>query len=120
MSGQAGVAMSLSGFLQLGASTVIFLIAATIAKHWAMAPSLGKLLLTLALYSAGNLIMLRLVREFGMASAFSLSAVIQLVAVNVIALAWFGEKLNVFQSGGLVLAVVAVALITFGPALAGR
>ena len=56
--------------------------------------NLGKLLLTLALYSAGNLVMLRLVRDFGMASAFSLSAVIQLVAVNVIALAWFGERLN--------------------------
>ena len=112
--------MSLFGFLQLAASTGIFLIAATVAKHWALAPTLGKLLVTLALYSAGNLIMLRLVREFGMASAFSLSAVIQLVAVNVIALAWFGERLNLYQTGGLVMAVVAVALITFGPAIGGR
>jgi len=112
--------MSLSGFLQLGASTMIFLLAATVAKQWALAPTLGKLLLTLLLYSAGNLIMLRLVREFGMASAFSLSAVIQLVAVNVIALAWFGERLNVLQSGGVVLAIVAVGLITFGPAIGGR
>ena len=112
--------MSLSGLLQLGASTVIFLTAAMVAKSWAMAPGLGKLLLTLALYSAGNLIMLRLVREFGMASAFSLSAVIQLVAVNVIALAWFGERLNALQSGGIVLAVLAVALITLGPAIGGR
>lgn len=112
--------MSLSGFLQLGASTAIFLIAATVAKHWALAPTLGKLLLTLALYSLGNLIMLRLVREFGMASAFSLSAVIQLVAVNVIALAWFGERLNTLQSGGIVLAILAVGLITFGPAISGR
>jgi len=112
--------MSLAGFLQLGVSTVIFLLAATVAKHWALAPTIGKLVLTLVLYSAGNLIMLRLVREFGMASAFSLSAVIQLVAVNVIAIAWFGERLNAFQSGGIVLAIVAVALITFGPALGGR
>ena len=58
--------------------------------------------------------MLRLVREFGMASAFSLSAVIQLVAVNVIALAFFGERLNALQSGGIVLAIVAVGLITLG------
>ena len=60
--------------------------------------------------------MLRLVREFGMASAFSLSAVIQLVAVNVIALAWFGERLTGLQSAGIVLAIVAVGLITLGPA----
>ncbi len=109
--------MSISGLLQLAASTVIFLLAATVAKGWALQPSLGKLLLTLLLYSAGNLIMLRLVREFGMASAFSLSAVIQLVAVNVIALAWFGEKLGIAQSAGVCLAIFAVGLITLGPFL---
>lgn len=112
--------MSLFGIVQLGISTVIFLIAATAAKAWALSPSLGKLLLTLALYSAGNLIMLRLVREFGMATAFSLSAVIQLVAVNVIALAWFGEHLSAVQSAGIVLAIVAVGLITLGPALGAK
>lgn len=108
--------MSLFGLLQLGLSTVIFLMAATVAKSWALAPGIGKLLLTLLLYSAGNLVMLRLVREFGMASAFSLSAVIQLVAVNVIALAWFGERLSVLQGSGIALAILAVGLITFGPA----
>ena len=108
--------MSLSGFLQLALSTVIFLLAATVAKSWALAPGIGKLVLTLLLYSAGNLIMLRLVREFGMASAFSLSAVIQLVAVNVIALAWFNERLSVMQGSGIALAILAVGLITLGPA----
>jgi multidrug transporter EmrE-like cation transporter len=116
-SGTTGIdQVTLSGFLQLAASTAVFLVAATVAKSWALAPGLGKLVLTLLLYSAGNLIMLRLVREFGMASAFSLSAVIQLVAVNVIALAWFGEHLTMLQSAGIVLAIVAVALITLGPA----
>ena len=93
------------------------LLAATVAKSWALAPGMGKLVLTLLLYSAGNLVMLRLVREFGMASAFSLSAVIQLVAVNVIALSWFGERLSVMQGSGIALAILAVGLITFGPAL---
>jgi hypothetical protein len=109
--------MSLFGLLQLGLSTAIFLLAATVAKSWALAPGAGKLVLTLLLYSAGNLVMLRLVREFGMASAFSLSAVIQLVAVNVIALSWFGERLSVTQGSGIALAILAVGLITFGPAL---
>ena len=109
--------MSQFGFIQLGIATAIFLLAAVVAKSWALTPSLGKLLLTLLLYSAGNLIMLRLVREFGMSSAFSLSAVLQLVAVNVIALAWFGERLSFTQSSGVVLAIVAVGLITLGPSL---
>ena len=107
--------MSLFGLVQLGISTAIFLLAATVAKSWALSPSTGKLLLTLLLYSAGNLVMLRLVREFGMSSAFSLSAVIQLVAINVIALAWFGERLSFMQSSGIALAIIAVGLVTIGP-----
>ncbi|MFU0506800.1 hypothetical protein [Pseudaminobacter sp. NGMCC 1.201702] len=112
--------MTLSGISQLAATTAIFLFAAAVAKSWALAPGIGKLVLTLLLYSLGNLIMLRLVREFGMSSAFSLSAVIQLVAVNVIALAYFGERLGAVQSAGLVLAVVAVGMIMFGPAAGGK
>jgi drug/metabolite transporter (DMT)-like permease len=112
--------LSFSGLLQLGFSTVIFLLAATAAKQWGLAPSLGKILLTLALYSLGNLIMLRLIREFGMSVSFSLSAVIQLVSVNVVALVFFGERVNALQATGIVLAIAAVALITLGPYLQGR
>ena len=112
--------MSILGGLQLGFATVIFLLAATVAKQWALAPSPGKIVLALALYSLGNLIMLRLVRDFGMATAFSLSAVIQLVAVNLIALAYFGERLGMVQGAGIALAVAAVAMITLGPAAGGR
>ena len=108
------------GALQLGFATIIFLLAATVAKQWALAPGLGKIVLALALYSLGNLIMLRLVRDFGMATAFSLSAVIQLVAVNLIALAYFGERLGMVQGAGIALAVAAVAMITLGPAAGGR
>ena len=112
--------MSFWGLLQLGGATIIFLLAAVVAKHWALAPGIGKIVLALALYSAGNLIMLKLVRDFGMASAFSLSAVIQLVAVNLIALIYFGERLSVVQGAGVVLAVVAVAMITLGPSTSGQ
>jgi multidrug transporter EmrE-like cation transporter len=112
--------VSLSGLLQLGLSTVIFLLAAMSAKSWALTPSIGKIVLTLALYSLGNLIMLRLIREFGMSVSFSLSAVIQLVAVNVVALAWFGESVTSIQAVGIALAIVSVALITLGPQIAGR
>ena len=112
--------MNLWGMIWLGIATVIFLLAATVAKHWAVAPHVGKVVLALALYSAGNLIMLRLVRDFGMATAFSLSAVIQLVAVNLIALIYFRESLGMVQGAGVVLAVVAVVMITLGPAASGR
>jgi len=74
----------------------------------------------LALYTAGNLIMLRLIREFGMGVALSLSAVIQLVAVNLVAFFWFGERVGAIEGVGIVMAVAAVALITLAPWFAAR
>lgn len=112
--------MSLSGALQLIASTLIFLAAASAAKAWALAPGIPKIILTLALYTLGNLIMLRLVREFGMSVAFSLSAVIQLIAVNLVALLYFGETLSGTQGIGILLAIASVAVISVGPYIGGR
>jgi glucose uptake protein GlcU len=112
--------VNLFGLAQLGLSTLIFLFAATAAKQWALAPGFGKIVLTLALYSLGNLIMLRLIKDFGMSISFSLSAVIQLVAVNVVALAFYGERMTTLQAAGVVLAIVSVALITLGPYFQGR
>ncbi len=112
--------MSALALLLLGLSTLVFLLAATVLKQWALDPGLGRLVVTLALYSLGNLIMMRIVRESGMATAFSVSAVIQLVAVNLIAVVYFSERLAPIQAVGVALAVVAVVLITLGPSLAGK
>ncbi|MET3649932.1 hypothetical protein [Phyllobacterium ifriqiyense] len=73
------------------------------------------MVLTLILYTIGNLILLRLVRDFGMASAFTLSALLQLVAVNAIAIFYFSGKLPAAQLAGILLAVTAVGLITLSP-----
>ena len=86
--------MNMSALLQLAASTIVYVLAAGSAKSWALAPSAGKILATLALYTIGNLIMLRLVRTFGMSAAFSVTAVLQLVAINAVAILVFGEKLG--------------------------
>jgi multidrug transporter EmrE-like cation transporter len=112
--------MSFAGLAQLGASTIVFLLAATAAKGWTLAPSWPRLVLVLGLYTIGNLIMLRLIRDFGMGVALSLSAVIQLAAVTVVAFAWFGERVNLVQGAGIVVAIAAVALITVGPYISAR
>ncbi|QDZ00742.1 hypothetical protein FQ775_10285 [Nitratireductor mangrovi] len=112
--------MSAWGLLQLVISTAIFLAAASVAKAWALAPSSGRLVLTLALYTIGNLVMLRLIRDFGMGVALSLSAVIQLVAVNIVAFAWFGERIDAVQGSGIAFAILAVTLVSLGPYLTGR
>ena len=57
--------MKTTALLQLGAACALFIIAASSAKAWALSPSALRLLLTLALYTAGNLLMLRLIRKLG-------------------------------------------------------
>ena len=104
-------------FLLLAVACLIFIGAASGAKAWALAPSLPKMALTLALYTVGNLIMLVLIRQIGMATAFSLSAVLQLVAVNLVAITVFGERVGLLEGVGIVLAIAAVALIVLGPTL---
>lgn len=106
--------MGLASAMLLAASTIIFVAAASAAKSWALSQNSWMLLfLTLVLYTIGNLIMLRLIREVGMGVALSLSAVVQLIAVNVVAFAIFGERVAPVQAAGLALAVLSVALITF-------
>ena len=109
--------MSPSTLVQFAAAAAIFIAAAAGAKSWALSPSLAKILLTLALYSVGNLLMMRLVRTVGMSTAFSLSAVLQLVAVNLVAILAFGERLGRIEGVGVVLAILSIALITVGPSL---
>ncbi len=106
--------MDAFALIQLAAATAIFIAAATTAKAWALDPSLSKIVLTMLLYTGGNLIMLRLIRLMGMATAFSVSAVLQLVAVNLVAILFYGERVGTLQGIGIVLAIVAVALVSFG------
>jgi multidrug transporter EmrE-like cation transporter len=109
--------MNVSAFLQLCVATAIFIGAASSAKAWSLSPSFGRVIFTMVLYVIGNLLMLRLLREIGMATAFSITAVLQLVAVNLIAIFVFGERIGLAEGTGMVLAIAGVALITFGPHL---
>ncbi len=55
--------------------------------------------------------MLRLMREGGMGLAVSLSAVTQLLVINVIAFLVFGERLSGTQLAGVALGVVSMGLM---------
>jgi multidrug transporter EmrE-like cation transporter len=107
-------AVSISALLHLLIATVAFIGAGTAAKWWALSDNSPFLLiLTLSLYTLGNLVMLPLIQNIGMGVALSLSAVVQLLAVNLIALAVFGERVTTIQAVGLGLAVLSVGLITY-------
>ena len=99
--------------LWLGGAMVVFLTASATLRHYVDNSKLWVLLVALCLYTLGNLMMVRLMRETGMAVAISVSAVLQLVLASAVGLTLFGERPTALQMAGLVLGIVAVALIVW-------
>jgi small multidrug resistance pump len=101
--------MSGGSVLWLGGAVIVFLAASSALRAHVGAPG-GWLFLAmaLALYTAGNLMMVRLMCESGMAVAISVSAVLQLVLSNAVAILAFGERPAAAQLAGIALGVAAV------------
>jgi small multidrug resistance pump len=103
--------MTAGSYLWLATVMMVFLTASSILRRYVDLPALWLLLLALALYTLGNLMMVRLMREGGMAVAVSVSAVLQLLMANLVAIALFGERPTLVQAAGIALGAVAVLLI---------
>jgi multidrug transporter EmrE-like cation transporter len=98
----------------LAIAVAAFVGAGTTAKLWAVTTGNWPLLvLTLSLYTVGNLAMLPLIKTIGLGIALSLSAVAQLLAINLIAIALFGERVSGVQAIGIALAALSVGLLTY-------
>jgi glucose uptake protein len=95
----------------LGGAMAVFLTASAALRQYVATSQTGVLLVALVLYTAGNLMMVRLMRDSGMAVAIAVSAVLQLVLATLVAVALFGERPTALQWAGIALGVVAVALI---------
>jgi small multidrug resistance pump len=105
--------MSASLMIWLAGVMVIFMAAASSLRVYVDRPSVWLLVLAIGLYTAGNLMMVRVMRESGLAVAMSLSAVLQLVLINLIGLLIFGERPSTMQVGGITLGIVAVSMIVW-------
>jgi glucose uptake protein len=105
--------MSTSLMIWLGGVMVIFMAAASSLRVYVDRPSVWLLVLAIGLYTAGNLMMVRVMRESGLAVAMSLSAVLQLVLINLIGLLIFGERPSTMQVGGITLGIIAVSMIVW-------
>jgi glucose uptake protein len=103
--------MKLPYVLWLFGATAVFIGAATASRAYIGTTNILYLLLSMALYIVGNLMMLKLMREGGLGLAISLSAIAQLLLINVIAFLFFGERLNNTQLAGVGLGVVAMGLM---------
>ena len=103
--------MKLTYILWLFGATAVFIGAATSSRAYVGTSNILFLLLSMAVYIVGNLMMLKLMREGGLGLAISLSAITQLLMINVIAFIFFGERLNLTQLAGVGLGVVAMGLM---------
>jgi small multidrug resistance pump len=110
---KVGRAVNAGSLLWLGLATAVFLTASATLRTYVAAPRAGLILAALALYCVGNLMMVRVMRESGMAVAISVSSVLQLVLATLVAVAVFAERPTPLQWAGIALGVVAVALIAW-------
>ena len=103
--------MSASGLAWLAGATAAFLAAASGLRLYVGTERTAYLAGALALYVLGNLMMVRIMRDAGMAVAISISGVAQLVMANAVAIALFGERPGRLQAVGIALGIAAVVLI---------
>lgn len=99
--------------LWLAGAMAVFIAGATASRAYIATSNMLLLIFALSLYCVGNLMMLKLMREAGLGLAISISAVAQLIVVNIIAFLVFGEKLTLPQLAGVGLGVVSMALMMF-------
>lgn len=99
--------------LWLAGAMAVFVAANTVLRIYAGNGRVAVLVGALALFCVGNLMMVRLMRESGLGVAIAVSSVVQLVLIGIVAVAVFGERPTALQLAGMVLGVVAVAMIAW-------
>lgn len=103
--------MSGTFVLLLAGASAIFIFAASATRAYISSDNWLWVALSLFLYAAGNLVMIRIMREGGLGLAISISAIAQLILVNIIAFSVFNERLTPIQMGGVALGIVAMVLM---------
>jgi small multidrug resistance pump len=105
--------MSGGSLLWLTGAMASFVAANAVLRAYAGNGWMPVLLAALGCFLIGNLMMVRLMRESGLALAVSISSVVQLVLLTLVAVIWFGERPAPLQWAGMVLGIVAVVLIAW-------
>lgn len=105
--------MSGSVLAFLAASTGVFMGANSMLKLYAAKGGLPTLIGALALFCLGNVLMVQVLRANGLGIALALSLIFQLVAITAVAFVFFGERPTALQIAGVLLGLVAIAMIAW-------
>jgi len=103
--------VSLATLLVLAVAVPTFTVAATLSRFYASDGRVLILVIALALYTVGNILMVRLMRDMGLGVAVSLATIAQLVLINLVAFLVFQERATPTQLAGIVFGAVGMALI---------
>lgn len=103
--------MSGAGLGILAVAIAIFITAASMSRLYVADGRLFIIVLAMALYTVGNLLMVRIMREIGLGLAVSLATFAQLVLVNLVAFMVFHERPAPVQMAGIALGAVSMILI---------
>jgi glucose uptake protein len=103
--------MKASGYAVLGLAIAIFILAASLSRLYTTTSRPAALVAAMALYIVGNLLMVHVMRVFGLGIAISAATIAQLILINVVAFAFFGERPASLQMAGMALGLVSMALI---------
>lgn len=101
------------------ASTAVFMAANSVLKIHATSGGYWVLAGALALFCLGNTLMVQVMRANGLGLAITLSGVFQMVAITLLAVLVFGERLSLMNWAGVGLGVVAVVLIAMPKEVTG-
>lgn len=105
--------MTLTSLLWLTGAMAVFVLANAGLRVYVASPHLPVLVGALLLFTCGNLMMVRIMREQGLALAIAVSSVLQLLLITAVAVLWFGERPAGTQLLGLIFGLVAVILIAW-------
>ena len=83
--------------LWLGGAMAAFVAANSVLRAYAGSGALPTLALALGCFLVGNLMMVRLMRESGLAVAIAVSSIVQLVLIGIIAWTVFGERPSILD-----------------------
>jgi glucose uptake protein len=103
--------MSGPGLAILAVAIAIFITAASLSRLYVSDGRILFVVLAMTLFTVGNLLMIRIMREIGLGLAVSLATFAQLMLVNLVAFTFFQERPAPLQVAGLALGAVSMLLI---------
>ncbi len=103
--------MTVSANLVLALAVPIFILAASLQRVYVANGRLALIVLALILFTVGNMLMIRVIRDMGLGVAISVATIAQFVLINIVAYAWFGERPTALQLAGMAFGAVGIVLI---------